>query len=159
VDYVRVYASCPTCTPVDIDSGGGAAGSFVADKDFSGGTTSTHAVTIDTSHVTNSAPAQVYQSIRFGNFSYTIPGLVAGSNHIVRLHFAETFWTAPGQRVFNASINGATVLNNFDIVAAAGATHRAIVEEFAATADSAGNIVIQFVSVTNNAAINGIEVQ
>jgi len=33
------------------------------------------------------------------------------------------------------------------------------VKEFATTANSGGNIVIQFVSVTNNAAINGIEIQ
>jgi len=160
VDYVRVYQPCSSCTqPVDINSGGAAIASFGADKDFTEGTASTHAVTIDTSHVTNPAPAQVYQSIRFGNFSYTIPGFTAGSNHIVRLHFAETFWTTTGQRVFNVSINGATVLTNFDIVAAAGATHRAIIKEFPITANSAGNIVIQFVSVTNNAAINGIEIQ
>jgi beta-glucanase (GH16 family) len=160
VDYVRVYQPCASCTqPVDINAGGPAVAPFDADKDFAGGTTSTHAVTIDTSHATNPAPAQVYQSIRFGNFSYTIPGFAAGSSHVVRLHFAETFWTTTGQRVFNVSINGASVLTNFDIVAAAGATHRAIVKEFATTADSAGNITIQFVSVVNNAAINGIEVQ
>ncbi len=160
VDYVRVYQPCSSCTqPVAINSGGAAVAPFGADRDFTGGSTSTHAVTIDTSHVTNPAPAQVYQSIRFGNFSYTIPGFAVGSNHTVRLHFAETFWTAAGQRVFNVSINGATVLTDFDIVAAAGATHRAIVKEFPTTANSAGNIVIQFVSVTNNAAINGIEVQ
>ncbi len=159
VDYVRVFQPCSSCTqPVDIDSGGGAVAPFNADQDFTGGSTSTHAVTIDTSGVTNPAPEQVYQSIRFGNFSYTIPGFTAGSNHTVRLHFAETFWTAAGQRVFNVSINGTTVLTNFDIVAAAGATHRAIVKEFATTANSGGNIVIQFVSVTDHAAINGVEI-
>src|SRR5712691_4928419 len=142
-----------------INAGGPAIGAFVADKDFTGGMTSTHAVTIDTSGVINPAPTQVYQSIRFGNFSYTIPGFTAGSTHTVRLHFAETFWTAAGQRVFNVSINGAAVLTHFDIVAAAGATHKAIVEQFTATAGSTGAITIQFVTVTNNAAINGIEIQ
>ncbi|SRR5713101_8417846 len=142
-----------------INAGGPAVGTFAADKDFTGGATSTHAVTIDTSAVTNPAPVQVYQSIRFGNFSYTIPGFTPGSTHTVRLHFAETFWTTPGQRVFNVSINGATVLTHFDIVAAAGATHKAIVEQFTATAGSTGAITIQFVTVTNNAAVNGIEIQ
>jgi hypothetical protein len=51
------------------------------------------------------------------------------------------------------------VLTNLDIVAAAGATHKAIVKEFQTTADSAGNIVIDFVSVVDHAAINGIEIQ
>src|SRR5713226_3270307 len=86
-----------------INAGGPAVGTFAADKDFTGGATSTHAVTIDTSAVTNPAPVQVYQSIRFGNFSYTIPGFTPGSTHTVRLHFAETFWTAARQRVFNVS--------------------------------------------------------
>src|SRR5258707_996500 len=153
-------------TSIAINAGGTAAGSFVADVDFSGGATINHANTIDLSGVANPAPMAVYQTARVAattgagtTFSYTIPGLTAGSSHTVRLHFAETFWTAAGQRVFNVSINGATVLTDFDIVAAAGATHRAIVKEFPTTANSAGNIVIQFVSVTNNAAINGIEVQ
>lgn len=111
------------------------------------------------SGVTNPAPQQVYQDIRFGNFSYTIPGFTAGSTHTIRLHFAETFWTTTGQRIFNVSINSTSVLTNFDIIAAAGATHKAIVKEFTTTADSAGNITIQFVSVVDHAAINGIEVQ
>ena len=132
---------------------------FSADEHFSGGTASTHAVTIDTSGVTNPAPEQVYQSIRYGNFSYVVPGFAAGSSHTVRLHFAETFWTTTGQRIFNVSINGATVLTDFDIVQAAGATHKAIVKEFTTTANSAGDITIQFVSVKDHAAINGIEVE
>ena len=159
VDYVRVYDPCPSCMNVAIDSGGGVVSSFDADKDFTGGQTSTHAVSIDVSGVTNPAPTQVYQSIRFGNFGYTIPGFTAGSNHTVRLHFAETFWTTAGQRTFNVSINGTSVLTNFDIVAAAGGAHRATVKEFVTTADSAGNIMIQFVAVKDNAAINGIEVE
>jgi beta-glucanase (GH16 family) len=160
VDYVRVYQPCTSCTQaVAINAGGPAVPPFDADRDFAGGSTSTHAVTIDRSGVTNPAPLQVYQSIRFGNFSYTIPGFTVGSNHTVRLHFAETFWTTTGQRVFHVSINGASVLTNFDIIAAAGATHRAIVKEFPTTADSAGNIVIQFVSIVDHAAINGIEIQ
>lgn len=157
VDYVRVYEPCTSC--VAINAGGGAVPPFNADRDFAGGSTSSHAVTIDTSGVTNPAPMQVYQDIRFGNFSYTIPGFTAGVNHTVRLHFAETFWTTTGQRIFNVSINNTAVLTNFDIVAAAGATHRAIVKEFQTTGDSAGNITIQFASVVDHAAINAIEVQ
>jgi len=160
VDYVRVYEPCPSCPkPVAIASGGGAVASFSADQDFSGGTASTHTVTIDTSGVANPAPEQVYQSMRFGNFSYTLTGFTPGSNHTVRLHFAESFFTTTGQRVSNVSINGGPVLSNFDIVVAAGGAHRAIMKEFVTTADSAGNIVIQFVSVTNNAAISGIQVE
>ena len=104
-----------------------------------------------------SAPQAVYQSNRYGNFTYTIPGLTAGSAYTVRLHFAEEYWTAAGQRVFNVSINGTQVLTNFDILATAGAEYKAVVEQFSGTASSSGTITIQFTSVTDQAQVNGIE--
>jgi hypothetical protein len=152
--------------PVDINAGGPGTGAFVADTDFNGGGTINHANTIDLSGVTNPAPAAVYQTARVAatqgagtTFSYTIPGLNAGSNHIVRLHFAETFWTATGQRVFNVAINGTQVLTNFDIFATAGAMNKAVIEQFSATANGSGQIVIQFTTVTDKALVSGIEVQ
>jgi hypothetical protein len=89
---------------VQINAGGPAVSPFIADTDFTGGTTSstTHAIT--TSGVTNPAPQAVYQSNRHGNFTYTIPNLTAGSTYTVRLDFAETYWTAAGKRIFNVSI-------------------------------------------------------
>ena len=94
-----------------VNSGGAAAGQFVADTYFSGGAQAgAVSTTIDTSGVVNPAPQAVYQTERFGNFSYTITGLSAGQSYKVRLHFAETYWTAVGQRKFNVSINGAQVL-------------------------------------------------
>ncbi len=63
-------------TPIlQISAGGGGSGTFVADKDFSGGTTSTGANSINTASVTNPAPAAVYQSERWGPTTYTIAGL------------------------------------------------------------------------------------
>jgi len=136
---------------------------FVVDEDFSGGATINHANTINTSKVTNPAPAAVYQTSRIAtatvrSFTYTIPGLTAGSSHTVRLHFCETFFTTTGSRVFNVSINGTQVLTNFDIVAASGGQNIANVQQFTATADASGNITITFTSVTNNALISGIEI-
>ena len=178
VDYVRVYTangstSTPTATPtstptstptpapggsVQINSGGPAVAPFSADTDFSGGSTVTSGNTINTSGVTNPAPQAVYQSNRYGNFSYAIPGLTAGASYTVRLHFAETYWTAAGSRVFNVSINGNQVLTNFDIIAATGAANKAVVQQFTATADSSGKITIQFTTVKDNAQVNGIEI-
>jgi hypothetical protein len=151
-------AACPP-TVVQINSGGPAVSPFVADKDFSGGSTINHANTIDLSGVTNPAPMAVYQTARIANFTYTIPGFAAGSSHTVRLHFAETFWTSSGSRIFNVSINGTQVLSNFDIFAAAGAKNKAIVEQFTANANSSGQYVIQFTSVKDNSLVSGIEIQ
>jgi len=48
----------------------------------------------------------------------------------VRLHFAETAAVAPGRRVFDVAVQGAALLDNFDIVRAAGGSNTALVKEF-----------------------------
>src|SRR5207244_2070215 len=103
-------------------------------------------------------PQVVYNSERYGNFTYTIPNLMAGAAYTVRLHFGEIYWSSPGSRVFNVSINGTQVLANFDIFAAAGGKDIALIKEFATNADSAGKIAIQFSSVKDNAKLSGIEI-
>ncbi len=94
-----------------------------------------------------------------GNFTYTIPGFTAGSSHTVRLHFAETYWTASGKRKFNVSINGTQVLTSFDIFATAGAMNKAVIQQFTGNANAAGQYVIQFTSVIDKSLVSGIEVQ
>jgi hypothetical protein len=149
----------PPPSAIQINAGGPAVSPFVADEDFAGGGTIHHSNTIDLSGVTNPAPMAVYQTGRDGNFTYTIPGFTAGSGHTVRLHFAETFWTSAGSRIFNVTINGTKVLSNFDIFAAAGAMNKAIIEQFTVNANSSGQYVIQFTTVKDNSLINGIEIQ
>nr|WP_239556381.1 beta-1,3-glucanase family protein [Dyella flava] len=152
-------SNCTSPDAIAISAGGPGAGYFAADEDFNGGNASGTNATININGVTNPAPQSVYQNQRFGNFTYTLPGLTPGANYVVRLHFDEFYWTQAGQRVFNVSINGTQVLTNFDIFAAAGGQDIAIVEQFAATANAQGQIVLQWVSVKDNAAVNGIEVQ
>ena len=140
-----------------VNSGGGAVGQFAPDAYFSGGATSSSANTIDTNGVINAAPQGVYQTSRFGNFSYVFPGLVTSSNYLIRLHFADYFWTTTNQRVFNVSINGAQVLTNFDIIAAAGAPNRANIQQFIAAPDNNGQITIQYTTTKDNALSSGLE--
>jgi len=140
-------------------SGGDA--TFVADVDFSGGgsTSTTKSISV-TAAGANAAPMAVYQNGRTGTLTYTIPGMVAGSTHIVLLHFAETYWSAKKKREFNVAINSETVLTNFDIYATAGAQNTAVVETFTATANSNGQIVIAFSKgADDQALINGIEIR
>ncbi len=144
---------------VDISAGGPAAAPFVADEDYTGGATSATTNAITTTGVTNPAPQSVYQHNRYGNFTYTIPGLTAGASYTVRLDFAEEYWTTAGSRTFNVLINGTQVLTSFDIFATAGGEYKAVAESFTATASSAGAVTIQFVTVKDNAQVNGIEVQ
>jgi alpha-L-fucosidase 2 len=159
-------AASMSCSSICIDSGSTTAvSSFAADKDFSGGATINHANTINTSKVTNPAPAAVYQTARVTatvgagtTFSYTIPGFTAGSSHTVRLHFCETYWTAAGKRQFNVSINGTQVLANFDIFATAGGQNIANIQQFTETANVSGQYVLAFTSDIDKALISGIEI-
>ena len=157
----QATATTQTCPPtlVQINCGGPAVSPFVADEFFTGGSTINHPNTIDLSGVTNPAPMAVYQTARIGSFSYTIPGFTAGSSHTLRLHFAETYWSATGKRVFNVSINGTQVLTNFDIFATAGAKNKAVIEQFTENANSSGQYVITFTRVTDNPLLSGLEVQ
>jgi fibronectin type 3 domain-containing protein len=144
-----------------VSNSGGGDNSFVADEDYVGGTTYsvTHAVTIPASVAATAAPAAVYQTAREGATTYTIPGLTAGSSYTVRLHFAELYFSAAGDREFNVAINGTTVLTNFDMYATAGAQYTAVVENFTATANSGGDIVIAFTNgAVNQPEFEGIEV-
>jgi len=152
-------STCPITSGVQINCGGPAVGPFIADADFAGGGTINHTNTINLSGVTNPAPMAVYQSARVGHFSYTLPGFNPGSSHTVRLHFAETFFKTTGSRTFNVSINGTTVLTNFDIVAAAGTINKAVIEQFTPPASSTGDYVITFTSVINQSLVSGIEIQ
>lgn len=141
-----------------INSGGGIAAQFAPDGDYTSGNTFANNNAIDTSGTTNPAPQAVYQSERNGNFSYVVPDLVPGATYTIRLHFAEIYWNAAGQRIFNVSVNGTQILSNFDIYAAAGGQNKAIVEEVTAPADGNGQITIQYTSVVNLAKSSGIEV-
>ena len=158
------YAGNGTCSTgtsnVDINAGGVAVSPFVADTDYSGGSTYAVSHTISTAGVTNPAPIAVYQDAREGTFTYTVPGFVAGSTHTVRLHFAELYFSAAGQREFDVAINGTPVLTNFDIVATAGSQYKANVQQFITTANSSGKIVISLSNgAVNQPEMSGIEIQ
>ncbi len=160
-DNLSVNASSVLAPVVQIDAGSGSGiAPFVADADFNTGNEFSSGASINLSAAANAAPMAVYQSCRWASaFSYVIPGLTAGGHYTVRLHFAELTWTAAGQRKFNVAINGTSVLSGFDIFAAAGAGNKAIVEQFTAVANTAGQIVIAFTQAgADNPEVNGIEI-
>ncbi|MDG3005527.1 discoidin domain-containing protein [Paludisphaera mucosa] len=118
--------------------------SFGADAFYSGGAAASTAHPIDVTGVACPAPQAAYQSERYGDFTYTLPGLTPGASYMVRLHFSENYWWQVGRRTFDVTINGRKVLDHFDILAAAGDMYKAVVREFSATADASGRIVIAF---------------
>jgi hypothetical protein len=116
-----------------------AVGSFQADQYYSGGSTYHNTNTVDVSQITsNPPPAALFNNERCGAMSYTIPNLTAGSAYTVTLYFAETYLSASGQRLFGVSINGTSVLSNFDIYSSAGGQNKAIARSFNAAPNSSG---------------------
>jgi beta-galactosidase len=165
----QATATTPPADVVSINAGGpaesnssGGDNPFVADEDYgTAGTTYsvTNTITIPANLVPIAAPAAVYQSARQGAVTYTIPGLTAGTNYTVRLHFAELYFPAAGDREFDVAINGTSVLTNFDIYANAGAQYTAVIKQYVATANSSGDIVISFTNgALDQPMINGIEI-
>src|SRR6267143_3683 len=150
----------PTSGPVLIDAGGGDVGGFIADTDYAGGNQASSFASVDTSRISAPVPPQaVFQSERWAPSTYTIGGFTPGSSHTVTLYFNEIYWTQPGQREFNVLINGNQVLTNFDIVGMTGAQNRAIEEQFPATANSSGQIVIHFaIGAADQPKVSGIAV-
>ena len=135
-----------------------AVGDFVADTAYTGGSTYVTGAAIDRANVADPAPEAVYQTCRYGNFLYSIPGLQVGVSYKVRLHFAEPVWNSAGARVFNMSLNGTAALTNFDIFAVAGGKNIALIREFTVDANNLGKIDIQFSSLVDASLVNGIEV-
>lgn len=112
-------------SPIRVSSGGTAytdslGQAWSADTGFSGG--STYSVT---SAIANTSDPTLYQNERWGSFSYSFP--VPAGTYAVTLKFAETSFTAAGQRIFNVAIKGTAVLSN------------------AFQFSSTGNITIQFI--------------
>ena len=156
-DFIAINFEGPA-----VNNSGGGDASFAADEDFTGGgasTPTTHSIST-TAAGANAAPMAVYQTQRDGTFTYTIPGMVANSQHTILLHFAEIYFTAAGKREFNVAINGTNVLTNFDVFAAAGGEYIAVVKSFTANANSSGQIVVAFTSgAVNQSSVAGLEIR
>lgn len=147
----------PAAAPsLQLNTGGAVTGAYGGDQYYSANsTTFSVGAAIDTVGVNNAAPAAIYQTHRFGNaFYYQLP-TTPGLTYTVRMHFAETFRTAPG-RVFNVSLDFNEVLTNFDVFAAAGAANKAVVRDFNYVADGSGYLQVDFQGVAGSADTNAI---
>lgn len=161
-------SATPAAAPnpvLEVNSGGGIAGTFATDTGFSGGQAASTTAAINLSGVSYPAPQAVYQTWRTGvkkspNFSYTLSGLTAGTTYSLRLHFSENSVSKSGARKFDVTVNGVKVLSAFDVFASAGGKNTAVVKAFTTTANPGGQIVVSFTAVTaaQPPIINGLEV-
>jgi|GEM_PF-492148 len=139
--------------------------SWAADQYFNGGKSYTNRQITEIGATTADGLYLTERSTRnnLATFSYAIP-VPANGSYRVRLHFAETYWGAPGggaggagKRVFSANLEGGPVeLANYDIFADVGPMV-AVVKEYTVTV-SDGQLNIAFSAATYKATVNAIEV-
>ena len=115
------------------------------------------------SSVPSSTPSAIFDSEMYSTndsppLTWQFP-VDAGSDVTVRLFFANRYagTSQPGQRVFDVSVDGDPVLQNYDIVADVG-DQTAVMKAFDVTVPSSGNITVELTHVTENPLINGIEI-
>jgi hypothetical protein len=98
-----------------------------------------------------------YYTVRYSNganFAYSLPA--AAGSYTLKLHFAECWFTTPGNRVFNVRVNGALALANLDVVAAAGA-NSAVTRIIPVTVTNTGGVSVLLENVRNGPIISAIE--
>ncbi len=78
-------------------------------------------------------------------------GMAAPRKITLRLHFAEIEDVRPGERVFDVKVQGKTVLEDFDVVKAAGGRNRAIVKEIEGVS-ATRSLALEFVPKTKKVA-------
>ncbi|MEM7038749.1 MAG: malectin domain-containing carbohydrate-binding protein, partial [Bacteroidota bacterium] len=143
---IRINAGGPNYTAVNGDL-------FIADVHFNNGNTYQNVTAI-----ANTNDPTLYHTERFlANLGYSIPVPQAG-NYEIRLHFAEIYPpnNSVGVRIFDASLEGQLVLDDYDIVADVG-QFTAAVKVFTVNVTD-GVLNLDFTTSVNNAKISAIEV-
>lgn len=97
---------------------------------------------------------ELYRMSTYSSTGYQLP--VDAGRYRVRLLMAEGYWTKAGQRVFDVTAEGATVLPKVDIVAGAG-TATAYERSFDVDVRD-GRLDVGFVKVVDNPLIAAVEV-
>jgi len=101
---------------------------------------------------------RVYETERYSMEAYRFN--VLDGEYTVKMHFAETYSgiTGEGQRIFSVTINGKSVLTDFDPFKEAGGANKPVVKTIKDVAVNGGEIVIAFTANIQNPEINGIEI-
>jgi large repetitive protein len=105
----------------------------------------------------NTDESFMYQTWRSALTGYEIA--VPNGDYVVRLHFAEG-WTggqAVGKRVFDVSIEGATVLDDLDVFAQAGG-YKALMKQFDVTVRDGGMSIGFVKGVADEPMVAGLEI-
>ena len=121
-----------------------------------------------TTPVNGTDDPELYETERWGNFSYAIP--VTPGKYAVTLYFAARHgdWDespspsgvnrAAVAHIFDVSCNGIVLLKNFDLVREAGQTDVVIRKATGLEPNSQGKLLFSFIPVQGYATVTGIEV-
>ena len=124
---------------------------YEADARYSGGRTYATGAPID-----GTSEDVLYQTERFGDFSYSVPVEQAGT-YRVTLRFAEVYWQERGKRVFDVSAEEEALVSNLDLVDEAGAGAAYDVTRTVEVAD--GRLDLAFSTDVNNAKLSALLVE
>jgi hypothetical protein len=127
-----------------------AGNTWVADTGFIDGQTSD----LGNISTANTSDPRIYQTERYKLTGYALP--TVNGNYTVRLHFAETFYTSAGKRIFSVNVEG-TPITNIDVFAEAGGLHIALIKTVNVTVAD-GQLNLSFTSSVAETMIDGIEV-
>ncbi len=98
---------------------------------------------------------ELYQTERYGNFSYSIP-LDNGSYEVV-FKFAEIYQDAQGARVFHVDMEGERIIRNLDLIFR---TDRFTAYDVVMPVDiTDGALNIGLINVTDNAKLSALEIR
>ena len=142
--------------PIRVNAGGAAfidplGNIWAADTNYNGGST------YSTAHsIANSTSAMLYQSERWSPAPLTYTFVVPNGIYHVNLKFAEIYFGAAGQRVFDVAVNGSILLPGFDIASAGGA-NTAVDRSFSVNVTN-GAISIILLPKVENPKISAIEI-
>jgi len=123
---------------------------------YLGGTTySTGAVIASTADQPLYRTARLWSASALPGYRFPLPN----GPYWVRLKFAEIYWSAPDKRKFTVRAEGAPILSDFDIYAAAGGKYIAADREFRVEVTD-GELTLDFIKLAgyDNPMVNAIEV-
>jgi hypothetical protein len=130
------------------------------DNYFEGGQLASYA-----QEVTGTDDPELYETERWGNFSYAIP--VTPGRYAVVLHFAARR-SSPGEpageaakhvsNIFNVFCNGRALLENFNLGVEAGNMDVVIKRFVGLEPNAQGKLLFSFVPVSGHATLSGLEV-
>ncbi|KAA8524934.1 hypothetical protein F0562_011428 [Nyssa sinensis] len=128
---------------------------FLEDNLFTGGDTTRTDATIG-----DGEGLALYQTARFGNFSYHFKTLETGY-YIVDLHLAEIVFTdgPPGMRVFDVFIQEQKAVSSIDIYARVGANRPLVISDLKTFVSGDEGLSIRFEGVIGSPIVCGISIR